>query len=216
MEERNITITFGKAKEWLNSDNATLKEIALQAFSEKELTCHYSQIRTLEDACKALGFSYDVISTITKYVATYSRASVATFKLNIVRKALNLGQDLHLTKSPKDSFIYYPKNPLLTRDSVRYIDELRTGEIAIIGRIKSEGKEYNVLGGSTSRSGYDGLGSFYPLSNVNYAYDSVGFLGCANKEIAEHLGRYFGMLITEAKYGDLPNFEIVERRYDNY
>lgn len=216
MIERNITITLEKAKEWLNSGNTTLKKIALQAFNEKELACSFKNITTFKDACDVLGLNYGEMLSIINHITPVSKASAAMFELNIIRKALNLDQDLRLTKSPKDSFIYYPKNPLLTRDSVCYIDELRTGEIAIIGRIKSEGKEYNVLGGSTSRGGYDGLGSFYPLSNVNYAYDSVGFLGCANKEIAEHLGRYFGMLITEAKYGDLPDFEIVERRYDNY
>lgn len=29
------------------------------------------------------------------------------------------------------------------------------------------------------------------------------------KEIAQHLGKYFGMLITEAKYGDMVDFEII-------
>ena len=42
-----------------------------------------------------------------------------------------------------------------------------------------------------------------------------GFLGCATKEIAEHFGKYFGILITEAKYGDMVEFEIIEAiRYD--
>lgn len=27
--------------------------------------------------------------------------------------------------------------------------------------------------------------------------------------MVEHFGKYFGMLITEAKYGDLPDFQIV-------
>ena len=36
--ERNITITLEKAREWYNSGNTSLKEIALQAFSKEELT----------------------------------------------------------------------------------------------------------------------------------------------------------------------------------
>lgn len=40
-----------------------------------------------------------------------------------------------------------------------------------------------------------------------------GFLGCATEEIAKHFGKYFGMLITEAKYGDIVNFEIIESKY---
>lgn len=38
MKERNVTITLDKAIEWFNSSNATLKEIALQAFGKEELT----------------------------------------------------------------------------------------------------------------------------------------------------------------------------------
>lgn len=40
-------------------------------------------------------------------------------------------------------------------------------------------------------------------------------MGCASKEIAQHLSKYFGMLITEAKYDDLPDFEIIEEKYKN-
>ena len=36
--ERNITVTLEKAREWYNSGYSSLKEIALQAFSKKELT----------------------------------------------------------------------------------------------------------------------------------------------------------------------------------
>ena len=38
MEERNVTVTLDKAKEWFNSGNATLKEIALQAFDKDEMS----------------------------------------------------------------------------------------------------------------------------------------------------------------------------------
>ena len=56
MEERNITISFDKAKEWFNSNNETLKELALQAFSEEELTTFdFTKIKTFEDALTALG-----------------------------------------------------------------------------------------------------------------------------------------------------------------
>ena len=36
--KRNITVTLEKAREWYNSGNTSLKEIALQAFSKEELT----------------------------------------------------------------------------------------------------------------------------------------------------------------------------------
>lgn len=137
------------------------------------------------------------------------------YKLNIVRKALNLGQDLHLTKDPEDSYIYYPYNPFVTKSSTYYESDINSGKMEVIGKFKCEGKEYNVLGGSVDYSGRAGLGYFCSDHGVGCANASLGFLGCVNKEIAKHLGKYFGMLITEAKYGDMIDFEIVEDKYGN-
>lgn len=209
MKERNVTVTLNKAKEWFNSGNATLKEIALQAFDKDELTYNFKNITTFKKACEALGLNYDDMFYITKNIATISKASAAMFKLNIIRKALNLGQDLHLTKDPKDYYIYYPYNPFVTKSSTYYKSEINSGKMEVIGKIKSEGKEYNVLGGRADDGGLAGLGGFYSDNGVGSAYAAVGFLGCANKEIAQHLGKYFGMLITEAKYGDMVDFEII-------
>ena len=213
MKERNIKITLDKAIEWYNSDNESLKEIALQAFDKDELTYNFKNITTFKKACEALGLNYDIISIVTKDIATFSRASSAMFKINIIRKSLNLGQDLHLTKDPEDSYIYYPYNPFVTKSSTHYKSEINSGKIEVIGKIKSEGEEYNVLGGRACIGGHAGLGGFDSCDGVGYAFADIGFLGCANKEIAQHLGKYFGMLITEAKYGDLADFEIVEEKY---
>ena len=49
--------------------------------------------------------------------------------------------------------------------------------------------------------------------NDRLADANFGFLGCATKKIAQHFGKYFGMLITEAKYGDMVDFEIIENKY---
>lgn len=209
MKERNITVTLEKAKEWYNSGNATLKAIALQAFNKEELIYNFKDIKTLENACEALRLDYSIISIVAKDIATFSKTSAAMFKLNIIRKALNLGQDLHLTKNPKDSYLYYPYNPFASKSTTFYKNELNSGKIEVIGKIKSEGEEYNVLGGGATDGGYAGLGCFYSCDGVGYADAYIGFLGCATKEIAQHFGKYFGMLITEAKYGDMVDFEII-------
>lgn len=184
METRNIKITLDKARKWYNSGNTTLKEIALQAFDKDELVFNFKDITSFEKACSALNLNYDIISIIVKDVATYSRASAAMFKLNIIRKALNLGYNLYLTKNEE-----------------------------VIGKVKSEGGLYNVLNKKAYNSSCTGLGSFN--GNVVRSYADVGFLGCATKEIADHFGKYFGMLIAEAMYGDLPDFEIVKNKYQN-
>lgn len=210
MKERNVTVTLEKAKEWFSSGNATLKDIALQAFGKEELVFNFRDITTFKKACEALGLNYDIISIVTKDVATFSRASAAMFKLNIIRKALNLGQDLHLTKDPENSKIYCPCFSFVTESSDYFKDELNAGRMKVIGKIKSEGEEYNVLGGDTCCTGdVVGLGNFVSCDSVGSADAGVGFLGCASQEIAQHFGKYFGMLITEAKYGDMIDFEII-------
>lgn len=86
----------------------------------------------------------------------------------------------------------------------------------IIGKFRCDGEEYNVLCGQTYNSGDVGFGCFNFSVGVGYALVTIGFLGCISKEIAEHLGKYFGMLITEAKYGDIiEDFEIIESKYKN-
>lgn len=210
METRNVTVTLDKAREWFNSGNESLKEIALQAFNKDELTRNFKNIKTFKDACDVLNYDYIAVNNTVRNIAVFSRASAAMFKLNIVRKALNLNKDLHLTKDPKDYCIYYPYNQFVTKSSTYYKSEINSGKMEVIGKIKSEGEEYNVLGGSTNNGGDAGLGRFYSYGGVGGASADFGFLGCASKEIAEHFGKYFGMLITEAKYGDLEDFVIIK------
>lgn len=192
----NCFLTIDEARIMYNSGNEALKDIACKIYKEEELVFDYKKITNFRKACDALYLNYDKIKEKADAIYNISKSSAAMFKLNIIRKALNLGKNLHLTKNPEDSYIYYPHNPFVTKSSTYYKGEINSGKMEVIGKIKSEGEEYNVLGGG-----------------ANAAF---GFLGCANEEIAKHLGKYFGMLITEAKYGSIINdFEIVESKYEN-
>ena len=216
MENKSISLSIDEAKYMYDSNDEVIRNIALKAYSKEQLSFDFTKIKTFEDACKALGLDYKKCLGKANQLANDSKASAAMYKLNIVRKALNFGQDLRLTKNPEDSYIYYPCNPFITNDSDCYKNELDSGEMEVIGKIKSEGEEYNVLGGDATFGGYAGLGFFYYFDGVGHADADIGFLGCVNKEIAEHLGKYFGMLITEAKYGDMiEDFEIIESKYKN-
>ena len=210
METRNISLTLEEAKEWYNS-NIILRDVALKAFTKEELEAtSFRDIKTFQDACEALRLNYGSMLSIINQVKSVSKASAAMFELNIIRKALNLGQDLNLIKDPKNSSIYYPSNSFITEDSIYFKDEINSGKMEIIGKIKSEGVLYNVLGGYVNSSGFTGLCNFDFGFGVGFAVPNFSFLGCATKEIAQHFGIYFGMLITEAKYGDLSDFEIIE------
>lgn len=213
MKKRNIEITLETAKEWYNS-NIVLKDIALQAFSEEELKYNFKDIKTFEDACKVLNICYKDVNLIIASITMYSKASAAMFKLNIIRKALNLGQDLHLTKDPEHSNLYYPRNHFITNNCTYYEGELNTNKFGIIGRIKYKGEVFKVLNNCSYTSSNIGLGCFNFGLGIGYANTNFGFLGCASEEIAQHFSKYFGMLITEAKYSDLPDFQIIERKYE--
>ena len=91
--------------------------------------------------------------------------------------------------------------------------QINSDKMEIIGTIKCEGEKYNILGGHAFGSGLAGLGYFDPNDGVGNAFATVGFLGCANEEIAKHFGKYFGMLIIEAMYGRLDGFEVIEDKY---
>lgn len=209
---RNITVTLEKARKWYCSNNAALNELALQAFSENELCAYdFTQIKNFEDALTSLLYSESTkayIRNTINDISMYSKASAAMARLNIVKKALNMGQDLHLTEDPEHSYIYYPVNRLVTKKSVHYHNALISSTVDIIGKVKYEGKEYYIIGGQTFYGGH-GLGSFFSCGIDGTATSDIAFLGCASEEIAKYFGKQFGMLITEAKFGDFPGFEII-------
>lgn len=210
---RTIPLSLREAKQWYKSDNDTLKRLALKVFTEEELVDSFVDIKSFKDACDVLNIDYKDANYVTNDVSKISKASAAMFKINIIRKALNFGQDLNLTTDSKDSRIYYPFNPIITIDATYYKKELELNKIEIIGNIKNEGIPYKVLGGACD-CGYVGLCCFDSSRRIGFADANFAFLGCATKEIAEYFSKYFGMLITEAKYGDLADFEIIDQKYN--
>ena len=209
-----ITITLDQARSWFRSGNEELRELALQAFGKDALVGSFRDITTFEKACKVLGLHYDTMVSDIDFIATISIASAAMLKLNIIRRALNLGYDMHFVKNPKNSFLYYPYNPLATipEGCNYYKEQINSGIFQIIGKVKIEGVKYNVLGGGITYNINSGLGGFNYQTGICRCSSEVSLFGCATKEIAEHFGKYFGMLITEAKYAD-EDFEVIESKY---
>lgn len=210
MKESYVKLSIDDAIEMYHSGNEKFKKIALDAFGEIKFNYNFRLVKRLEDACNALDLDYKCVVKEADSIANFSKSSAAMFKLNIVKKALNLNQDLHFTKDPKKSYIYYPFNPLVSDGSTYYEEELNSGEMEIIGKIKVEGEEYNILCGHACGGGRAGLGNLFCYGDVGKADANFAFLGCASKEIAKHFGKYFGVLITEAKFVDLDGFEIIE------
>lgn len=214
METRNISLTLEEAREFYKSNNDTFKALALKIFTKEELECSFKNIKSFKDACHALNISYDTSSHIAAEIAVISKASAAMFKLNIIRTALNLNYNLDLVEDPKGSYIYYPINQFVTKNSP-YKPEINSNTKGrILGKIENKGKKYYVLGGlAIFGCTHDGLGNFDSNSGIGVANFELAVLGCATKEIAQHFGKYFGMLITEAKYGDIPGFKVINPKY---
>lgn len=212
-----IKLTLGDAKELYKSNNETLVKLALKVFPENALNPpSFDKIRSFEDAMTVLGMNVDDGNSIVNTLKETSKAMAAMYKLSIIRKALNLGQNLSLIKSDdENSLVYCPKNPFIVKDSTYYKNDIKLYRMEIIGRFNNDGIDYFVLNGDPGISGLSGLAVYDSLICVGHAKTDFGFLGCASAEIAEHFGKFFGMLITEAKYGDLPDFEIVEDKYNN-
>lgn len=199
METRNVNVTLEKAKEWYKK-GGDLKEVALQAFTEEEMKgVDFKCITTMNDVVAVLHIDRDEYMTIVKLLEKHSRASVAAFKLNLVRKALNLGQKMDFKKGT----IWYPYTPAILPNN-SYCKGSYEVEVA---KVKIGCDTFTLLGGYADYSTVVGLGSFASYDGVANSAASVGFLGCATKEIAQHMGKHFAKLIFEAKYGDTVNYE---------
>lgn len=191
--ERNVKISLEKAREWYNSGNESLKEVALQAFKESELIVNpWENIKTFEDACKVLNIN-------PKYVELLCGSYLQNmFKLQIVRRALNADWKPKLNEGT----IYYP---WLSYYPKGHIYGSRRKPIADF-KAKEDNKIYTLLGGEFSCYN-SGLGSFdYGGGDVMAV---LGLLGCKSEEIAKYFSITFGKLIFDAFYGQYNNYNWV-------
>lgn len=200
----------------IDKDRKIFNKSDIKQFSGNKLKySSFTEIKTFEDVCNILGRNYETIIIYTNYIAKFSKTSAIKFKLDIICKALNLGKDLHFTKNQENSYIYYPSISVIPKNSTYYKEQIDLSEIEIIGKIKYRGEEYYVLGGSAIYSRFIDFNNLKFNNDFNRTFVNFKLLGCTKRKIAEHFGKYFGMLITEAKFGDLPNFKIIKDKYNN-
>ena len=196
METRNISLTIEKAKEFYNSGNDALKEIALQAFTKEELTTpKYTDIKTFKDACLALGMNINKVArdlnSLTCLEGGLGEHLTAIYKLDIIRKALN-GTDWN-PKMTKGTIYYgwvrfYKKSSNIPPDK------------KIVGNFIADGQKYILVGGFKTRGYFDGLGAFYYGWGYGGSDANSGLLCCKSAEIAQYMSEQFGKLIFEACY----------------
>lgn len=196
METRNVTLTLQKAKEFYNSGNAALKEVALQAFNQEELTISkYTDIKTFEDACKALGMDINKVESdlnnLTCLEGGLGEHLRAIYKLDIIGKALN-GADWE----PKmtEGHIYYGWARFYKKSSDVPSDK------KIIGKFIADGQKYLLVGGFVETKYFGGLGYVHPWYGYGTSVAAFGLLYCKNAEIAKYMSEQFGKIIFDACY----------------
>lgn len=196
METRNVTLTLQRAKEFYNSGNAALKEVALQAFTQEELTTpNYTDIKTLEDAVKALGMDINKVAcdlnNLTCLEGGLDEHLRAIYKLDIIRKALN-GTDWKPKMTEGD--IYYGWVRFYKKSSDVPSDK------KIIGNFIADGQKYLLVGGFGSGGYYGGLSNFDFLYGAGYSVAAFGLLYCKSIDIAKYMSEQFGKIIFDACY----------------
>lgn len=200
METRNVTLTLEKAKEFYNSGNAALKEVALQAFTEEELkTPKFTNIKTFWQAVEALGLhTRDVKIDLEEldghiFEAHTAKQLKTIYKLDIIRKALNDDWKPSLVKGS----VYYPYVRICPAGQEAR-EAVSNNNLKLSESFKADGQKYTLVSGGCSY--YDSYG----LANSGYRFGEVqpylGLLGCKSREIAEHMSRYFSKEIFEATY----------------
>ena len=195
MESRNVTLTLQKAKEFYNSGNAALKEVALQAFTQEELTTKYTDIKTFEDACLALGMDINKVArnlnSLTCMEGGLGEHLTAIYKLDIIRKALN-GTDWKPKMTEGNTYYgwvrFYKKSSDVPSNK------------KIIGNFIADEQKYLLVGGFGTCGYCDGISYFDFGCGCRSSSANLGLLCCKSLEIAQYMSKQFGKLIFDACY----------------
>ena len=195
METRNVTLTLEKAKEFYNSGNEALKEVALQAFTVEELkSVNFREIKTFEDACKALGmhqrFVECDINRLKQVEGNLGNHLLAIYKLDIIRKALNGDWKPKMTEGN----ICYSWVRFYLPNKNYYSDK------KIIATLKIDGQKYLLIGGYSNHGYYDGIGYFDSGYGAGSSYAGLSLFCCKSSEIAQYMSEQFGKIIFDACY----------------
>ena len=204
MKTRNISLTIEKAsltiekaKEFYNSGNAALMEVALQAYTKEELTIpKFENIKTFEDACKYLGLNMDFVNfalcNMENIEGGFGKHLTAIYKMDIIRKALNGNWKPSLVEGR----VYYPFVEFYLANKVK--EATNSNGCKLGPSFMADGEKYTLIGGGYYCVGAPGVGNF--LEGDGYVNANAGLLGCKSEEIARHMSRYFMKEIFEAVY----------------
>lgn len=151
------------------------------------------RIKTVGDAIKFLearNMCEDIITAVNTLNPYSYEWKVAAYRAVVA--AVTYNEQRHLTTGER----WFPT-----------IEFCRPGKLmnccgdTIVGRIKSEGKEFDVVGGSVYGGTTAGLGGFYSGRSESGSWASLGFRSVGSKKAALYISKQFGKLLFEVSYG---------------
>lgn len=152
-------------------------------------------IKTIEDAIKFLidnEICEDLQYILYKIPNTLFEWKVAAYRAVVA--AITYNEQRHLTTGER----WFPTIEFCHPGKLKNC----CGDI-VVGRIKSEGEEFDVVGGATHDGADAGLGCFDSYCGVSDAWTNVGFRSVGSKKAALYISKQFGKLLFEVSYGGI-------------
>ena len=150
-------------------------------------------IKTIDDAILFLvknKIGDDILNTLSKLLPNSFEWKIAAYRAVVA--AVTYNEQRHLTTGER----WFPTIEFCQSGKLKNC----CGDI-VVGRIKSEGEEFDVVGGRADCGAYAGLGSFCSNDGVSTAWANIGFRSVCSKKAALYISKQFGKLLFEVSYG---------------
>ena len=150
-------------------------------------------IKNIDDAIRFLvknEIGDDILNTLSKLLPNSFEWKVAAYRAVVA--AITYKEQRHLTTGER----WFPTIEFCLPGKLKNC----CGDI-VIGRIKSEGEEFDVVGGRALDGATAGLGYFHSDRGVSDAWATVGFRSVGSKKAAMYISKQFGKLLFEVSYG---------------
>ena len=150
-------------------------------------------IKTVDDAILFLvknKIGDDILNTLSKLLPNSFEWKIAAYRAVVA--AVTYNEQRHLTTGER----WFPTIEFCQPGKLKNC----YGDI-VVGRIKSEGEEFYVMGGSASYGASAGLGGFGSHDGVSDSWTTFGFHSVGSKKAALYISKQFGKLLFEVSYG---------------
>ena len=150
-------------------------------------------IKTIDDAILFLvknKIGDDILDSLSRLPKDLFEWKIAAYRAVVA--AVTYNEQRHLTTGDR----WFPTIEFCRPGKLKNC----CGDI-VVGRIKSEGEEFDVMGGHALRGANAGLGRFYSTGGMSGAWAAVSFRSVSSKKAALYISKQFGKLLFEVSYG---------------